>query len=369
VISDSDSGWNTIELSAETVTLHDDLWSWQDRDALRLERIGRQDLAKLWYDFDAVLRDTGALRAAAELAKDLDEPWWELFFWHWYVQQSLFRSLGNLQPLEVVAARLRELADDPACSGCPQRFCAKESVCNVCEAADPPGTAQEVLALADAAALVVPEHLECKGCFDLLRIGALIHLGQTREALAEAGRVLARDADPNLRFLAILHRAAALGQLGDAEAMASALGDAHAMVDGEESVNPDNEWYLLELEVRCAVLRDDVDAALRLPQRAKNPPPPTSAEAIRIAIAIAEALAASERHEEALAWADKARSAALNRGFVRLAAEALILGAEICQQTGEPDRAQTHVPSLGNCMAQLTSRDLDDRARRVGASW
>ncbi len=85
------------------------LWSWQDEEADRLRREGKGDLARFWDDFEEIVGSQEALEQAAQRARELDEPRFELLFWHWYVQQGLFRLFANPQALEMAGERLEAL--------------------------------------------------------------------------------------------------------------------------------------------------------------------------------------------------------------------------------------------------------------------
>jgi hypothetical protein len=340
------------------------LWHWQDRDARRLRRAGKQELARCWDAFDL---DAEALVAAAELARSENEPAWELFYLHWYVQQGLFRDNENLQRLAPAVERLAELVESPQVSQCPQRFCGRESVFNHRMMADPPGYAAEVLEVSARLAMEVPGHLECRGCFELLQVGSLLQLERTEEASAALDTIAPQPGDDNLAVLLRLYRAAVLHQKGDQAGLAEELRHARRILDSGGAVNPDNGWFLVEMEVLASILAGEVEHAAK--RAASNAPPALSSEGIRIDLALAEAFAGQGDWSASRGAAERALKSSLRRGMVRYAAEAGVWAAEACAHLGEADAQADHASQLGLLLPQLRSRDLDERARGVGADW
>lgn len=341
------------------------LWAWQDEDAGRLRQEGKETLARCWEVFDL---DGATLKEAADIARAEDEPVWEMFYLHWYVQQGLFRENANLQRIQPAVERLADLAESPRCSECPQRFCARESVANFQMAADPPGFADEVLCAARAMAGQVPAGLECRACFDLLEAGSLLELSRLDGVLGVLDRIQAGIEDDNLSMLMILYRAAVAHGRDDLETMALLLGQVADLLESGAEVNADNRWFLLELEVRHAVAERDLDRAEALHRDSEMAPPRLSAESMRISLALAEAHARRSGWQASREHAEDALDAARVRGMVRYAAEAALWAAEACQQMGDLDARQGYATELEMLLPQLRSRNLDLRARTVGAS-
>jgi len=341
------------------------LWEWQDEDAARLHREGKEQLARCWEVFDL---DGAALKDAADIARAEGEPVWEMFYLHWYVQQGLFRENANLQRVQPAVERLAHLAGTPHCGDCPQRFCARESVANFQMAADPPGFADEVLDASRAMAGQVPTELECRACFDLLEAGSLLELRRLDDALGVLDRIEADQKDDNTSMLALLYRAAVGHERGDLEAMAVLLEQAADLIASGADVNTDNCWFLLELEVRRAIADRDLDRAEALYQESPMAPPPLSAEAMRISLGLAEAHALGGGWKASREHARAALDSAKVRGMVRYAAEAALWAAEACQQMGDLEALQGYATDLEMLLPQLRSRDLDQRARQLRAS-
>ncbi len=341
------------------------LWDWQDDDAARLTVEGKRELAECWEDFDL---DGPALSNAAAIARAEHEPVWELFYLHWFVQQSLFRENRNLQQIQPEVERLTLLASDPSCSACPQRFCARESVANFQQAADPPGFAQDVLDVARTMARQVPKTLECHSCFDLLEVAALLELERPTDATVALDRLADDLQDANVLILVMLFRAAAALQRRDLDVMAGHLDEARALLNSGAEVNPDNSWFVLELELKCMIARGEIAQADALSQESPLAPPLGSAEAMRIAIVMAEAWACTGQWAVSRRHAERALTAARTRGMVRYAAEAALWAGEACQQTGDREGQERYASGLSMLIPQLRTRDLDQRAKNLGAA-
>jgi hypothetical protein len=103
-----------------------DLWDWQDADAERLRSEHKLRLVEWWERFYDIATDDGSeLLKAANQAREVREPRWEVFFLHWHVQASLYWGGAAIEPLLALEERLLELADHPDCQSIPQHFCAR----------------------------------------------------------------------------------------------------------------------------------------------------------------------------------------------------------------------------------------------------
>ena len=339
------------------------LWQWQDDDAKRLRREGRDKLADYWDDGDY---SAESLERAMLLARAMDEPVWELFFAHWFVQQSLYRELAPIERIQPIAERLTALAADPRCATCPQRFCARESSLNVLQAVDARGSALMVAAVAQGMLKEELGELECRNCFVMLQAGALTELGRLDEAEVTINGLLASCGDDNLVFLAHLFRAAVWRRRGENEAMESELETCRQMLKNGAPVNADNEWYLLELEVALKVLLNDPEGAEHLVENSDPQPPEGCLEHVRIGIELARAWAKSGGWERSLAHAERVAQPAVLRGLTRLAAEASLLAAEASRELADDDRLHHHAATGSALAQQLGTRDLDERVRAIG---
>lgn len=340
------------------------LWDWQDEDVRRLRREQKDELAQCWDQFEL---DGAELKASAELAREMNEPVWEMFYLHWYVQQGLFRENHHLQQLQPAVQRLAELAEMQRCGSCPQRFCARESVANFQLAADPPGFAPDVLEMSRAMAEQVPSDLECSGCFDLLEAGALMEMKRLDDALVVLDRIDTDPVDDNLPLLLELYRAAIAHERSQLDTMDVHLRAARTMLDSGAEPNPDNLWFLLEMEIHRALADDDLERAEALLHESRPTPPPLSSEAVRIALALAKANARWEQWSESHSHAERALAAARTRGMVRYAAEAALWAAEACREEGDSEGQTRYSTELMLLLPQLGSRDLDERAHGLAA--
>ncbi len=344
-----------------------DLWEWQDEDIGRLEREGKGELAAYWYRFGE--ESPGEeLKQAADLARELDEPWWELFYRHWEIQQSLNRQRGNLQPLREESERLLDLAEDPACQECPQRFCARETVCDTLGAEDPHGSAMKVLETAEQMEAAVPADLECSGCFGIMKVGPLLSLDRLDEAEKVVEDLIKVSENDNHVCILHLHASEIAEKRGDRSAMDRSIAAA-AELARTGVVNEDCEWFVTELRIRRLLLDDDVAAAEAMLSGAESPPEGII-ERIRSLLAISSAKARLADFEGSRVMARDAKRQALRRGFVRDAAEAALLADEASAHLGATDdEREDDRTTLANCLAQLASRDLDQRARALGIDW
>jgi hypothetical protein len=345
--------------------MNEGLWSWQDDDARRLRREGKEALAGRWDTFGL---DAAALKESAELAREMHEPVWELFYLHWHVQQGLFRESRNLQQLQPAVERLTQLAGMPSCQACPQRFCARESVANFQLCADPPGFASAVLKMSRAMAEQVPDGLECGRCFDLLEVSALMEMKRLDEAIRVLDRIEVDLDDDNLTLLNELYRAAVAHERGQLDVMDEHLRTARARLADGAVPNPDNLWYLLELEIQRSITLGDLQVADALLETSRPTPPPSSSEGIRIHLVLAGAHAGEGQWEASRTYAECALAAARDRGMVRYAAEAGIRAAEACRELHEVGSLERLIGELELLLPQLRSRDLDERARALGIS-
>jgi tetratricopeptide (TPR) repeat protein len=272
-----------------------------------------------------------------------------------------------MPPILKVADRLADLAGSPACANCPQRYCAHESLCNTYEAIDFPGYAEHILSTCDKMLPGIPWSLDCRTCFELLRAGALQQLGRIDEAEAIYERLATGEEDANQMVLVNLYRASIAEARGDVEAMSIALRNAFAHRGDGNQVNTDNEWFLLEITVRHAVLAGELGRAEQIFMEVPESVPWDCAEYIRAGLVLSRALAAAGNHEGASQYAELVARPAFQRGLMRYAAEAALQVAEACRELGN-DAKQSHFASLlKNALGQIRSRDLDDRARAVGA--
>jgi ATP/maltotriose-dependent transcriptional regulator MalT len=241
-------------------------------------------------------------------------------------------------------------------------------VANFQLAADPPGLAADVLEVSREMASQVPAELECRGCFELLEVGALLEMRRFDDVVDTLNRIEGDPADDNLPFLVMLYRASVALEKDGLEAMAGHLDRARVLLGSGADVNPENSWYLRELEVRLAIAEGDVENAEAVLRESWPTPPPMSIEAVRISLALAEAHAARGQWQASRGHAEIALEAARTRGMVCYAAEAALRAGEACVQMGDRDGARGYASELELLLPQLGSRDLDERARALGVA-
>lgn len=347
------------------------LWDWQDEDAQRLRRAGKEALAAWWDRFYEIApKDGSELRLAADLARELEEPCWEIFFRHWHVQASLYWGGAPIEPLLEQGERLRGLSREPACQGVAQRFCAQDSLACIQADLDPVGYADEVLATGRQLMAEVPPGTDCFYCGHLLAIRALRQLKRRSEAEAIIQKLLDEaNPDATKAYLLLLQYALTAFDDADPAGMSTALELAlRQREQGDLSLNPDHEWFEQEAKLCHQVLLGELDAAEALLRNEPEKLPSFCVEGIKARLVLARATADAGAWDSSLGYARAAAEAAMGRQAVRYAAEGLLLQAEAAQALGAEAEEAWCARELAEWLPRLRSRDLDERARSVGAA-
>lgn len=344
------------------------LWDWQAKDVKRLKKEGKRDLARLWDDYYTILTNPRKVKAAAELAAKHKEPHWELFYRHWQAQDGLWRNPRPLDAVLLEAARAKALADRPEAKVWAHRFCAHESLWEAQLQVDAPGCASEIADKARVLAEEIPENLDCCSCIEALRATALLRAGRLKEADKLCNRLSDKYCgNDNAWYLCMTCWGAVAEAAGDARAMAVVVDKLTGFVSRGLKINEENKPGLRAMGVRLKALVGDLDGAVEAAKKAAVPEG-TSAY-VDMVLALAKAFALARRWKDCRVWAEKAALNASRRRMTRDAAESLLLLAEAHAKLGEERRRKSRAKELSGLIGRLGTRDLDKRAKAVGAEW
>jgi hypothetical protein len=215
------------------------IWAWvrETRERLEQGNASAQRLAELMRELPSVTADEAHERVdamvpeAIALARELEEPWIELFIRHWNLQSRvLHRRQAKDELREAVA--LLDFASNPRTQTCPQSVCAVQDLAVCYAIRDGPGYVQERLAVARETLARIDPSWSCFDCISAEYFSALMDDGQPAAALQfiEARIAqLAEHGEFEPGFNMISNRARALAQLGHAE-------QALALLDGIRNV-------------------------------------------------------------------------------------------------------------------------------------
>lgn len=213
------------------------IWAWVQETKKRLGRGDAREarLAELMHELPSAVVDEahervdGMVPEALALARELDEPWVEVFLRHWNLQSRvLHRRRAGAELREAVA--LLDFANGPHTRGCPQGVCTVQDLAVCYAIRDGPGYVPERLAVAR-------ETLEridpAWGCFDCITgeyFSALLDDDRADEGLAFIDAQIAKAAahgELEIGFNTRLNRARALLALGRAQQALELLDGIH----------------------------------------------------------------------------------------------------------------------------------------------
>jgi tetratricopeptide (TPR) repeat protein len=215
------------------------IWAWvrDTKDRLRRGDPQAQRLAELMHELPSAAVDEahervdGMVPEALALARDLDEPWVELFIRHWNLQSRvLHRRRAGDELREAVS--LLDFSSGQKTRGCPQSVCAVQDLAVCYAIRDGPGYVPERLAVARETLERIDPGWACFDCICGEYFSALMDDGRAEDALAFLDEQIARAAEHGqfeLGFNTTLNRARALAELGRAEralALVDGIGDA-----------------------------------------------------------------------------------------------------------------------------------------------
>jgi tetratricopeptide (TPR) repeat protein len=202
------------------------IWAWVQEIKRRLERGDARELrlAELMNELPSAVVDEAHERVdsmvpeAVALARELDEPWAEVFVRHWSLQSRvLHRRQAGEELREAVS--LLDFASGPRTSGCPQSVCAVQDLAVCYAIRDGPGYVNERLAVARETLERIDPGWACFDCISGEYFSALMDDERPAEALAFTEAQIASAAEHGefeVGFNTTLNRARALAVLGRA---------------------------------------------------------------------------------------------------------------------------------------------------------
>ena len=246
------------------------IWAWVRETRERLEQGDptASRLAQLMRELPSAAADEAHERVdamvpeATALARELEEPWVELFIRHWNLQSRvLHRRQAGDELREAVS--LLDFASGPRTQACPQSVCAVQDLAVCYAIRDGPGYVQERLAVARETLARIDPSWSCFDCISAEYFSALLDDGRSAEALAFIEAQIARlaehgELEPG--FNMISNRARALTELGR-PAQALALLDG---IRGVERQGRSRQMTHRQARVTVLLALDRVDEALAL---------------------------------------------------------------------------------------------------------
>lgn len=215
------------------------IWAWVHEIRRRLERgdASEQRLAELMNELPSAAVDEAHERVdsmvpeALALARELDEPWVEVFVRHWNLQSRvLHRRRAGEELREAVS--LLDFATGPTTRGCPQSVCSVQDLAVCYAIRDGPGYVPERLAVARETLDRIDPGWACFDCISGEYFSALIDDERPADGLAFIEAQIARAAEYgefDVGFNTTLNRARAFAALGRAP-------EALAVLDGIRDV-------------------------------------------------------------------------------------------------------------------------------------
>ncbi len=218
------------------------IWAWvrERREQLGAGDASAQRLAELMRELPSAAADEAHERVdsmvpeAVALARELEQPWVELFIRHWSLQSRvLHRRQAGDELREAVS--LLDFASGQRTRGCPQSICAVQDLAACYAIRDGPGYVQERLAVARETLGRIDPSWACFDCISAEYFSALMDDRRAAEALEFVEGQIAAQAEygefePG--FNMISNRARALSELGR-PAQALALLDSLRNVAGQ----------------------------------------------------------------------------------------------------------------------------------------
>jgi hypothetical protein len=164
-----------------------------DRDRMRLLQTYENASKFAKTDPDVML---GLLAEGKALARQLDEPWWVLFFDHWRLQALLHFKYDYREVMDVAVQATLE-ARKPQYADLPQRVCLHEDLIYAYVGTDPEGHAERIGQALEYMGQHVGPGLDCRFCVQGCRAQFALQRGRLDEAQAAALEMLAMtDAEP-----------------------------------------------------------------------------------------------------------------------------------------------------------------------------
>jgi tetratricopeptide (TPR) repeat protein len=164
-----------------------EIWSWLDAVKRELREAEQFRLVEIIDRLPHVVCENRHEEVEAmvpeglALARDLAQPWLEVFLRHWLAQSRILRRCDvNHGMSEIIS--LLEFAHREETRDCPQSVCVTQDVCCAYDVLDGPGYAQERLAASSETLERIDPSWACFHCISTERAEALIDLGRYEEA-------------------------------------------------------------------------------------------------------------------------------------------------------------------------------------------
>ncbi len=235
------------------------IWAWVYDKQEQLRQRGHTRLATIIDDLPTAVCDMRHEQAEAmvpeglALARDLEEPWVEIFLRHWLMQSRVLHRYQGRDNLEGCVSLL-EFSHRPGNRECPQSMCVVQDFANCYGVTDGPGYATERLAVTEEALGRIDPSWPCFECISLEKAGALRDAGRLEDAVAFIdGQLAAATAADVVRShdKMFKNKAACLVKLGRGEEALTLL---HAAPPSRASGESGQVDYKISMaEALCAV--------------------------------------------------------------------------------------------------------------------
>lgn len=217
-----------------------DIWAWVFELQRELREAGHERIAGLIETIPGTMDDPrpdlllAALPEALAAARSLKNPWLEVYFRHWAMQNRLTRQAeGEVALGEAVS--LLEFAHRDETLSCPQAVCVTQDVAICYSNVDGPGWADERMAVSAETLARINADWPCFSCISCEYADALLDAKRAPEAevflekQAQAMREVGRDIGDSFR----LNQATALWSSGKSYAALAILDDIEAKEDDD----------------------------------------------------------------------------------------------------------------------------------------
>jgi tetratricopeptide (TPR) repeat protein len=201
-----------------------DIWAWVNRRSDDLRKAGQGRVAELIWSIprdqneDKVEQVQAVMPEAIAAARALEDPWLEVYFRHWGMQNRLNNLCEGESALADATAAL-EFAHREETKDCPQSVCATQDLSIVYGNTDGPGYAPERMEVVDETLARINPTWQCFTCLSIEHSSTLEDMGRFDEAHAymdrqtEALENAGEEVDSRFRW----HQANILPRLGRAE--------------------------------------------------------------------------------------------------------------------------------------------------------
>lgn len=245
-----------------------DIWAWVNTLQTDLREAGQGRIADL---IDSIPEDTynsrpervlAALPEAIAAARALKNPWLEIFFRHWGLNNRLSnRAEGEVALSEAVS--LIEFAHREDHLECPQSVCVTQDIAVCYRNIDGPGWAPDILAVCEETLARINPQWPCFCCISREYGEALLDADRAEEAVTfldrQAQAMLNEGNTLDFAFQAL--QARALWKAGQSERALTLLADLDRQEDADGGGDPDRYHQRATLRATIQAERGEFDAA------------------------------------------------------------------------------------------------------------